>query len=176
MRACSGVLGNPTPCTSLPLLWLFCFSESCTTPKVASLSVVEHHRLSGIITGHFEVVIDHPLSSRPSILGRAAVYMAGRPKLPAETCLTAAEGRQGMAMYFKQMYAPTYPLSCLWLKGTRFSIFEPSIVHFNAWWPKKPSMHFEFKWNVMQISEQRGFQPLSWLDLEVKDACKCDAT
>ena len=167
MRACSGLLGNPTPCTSLPLLWLFCFSENCTPPKVASLSVVEHHRLSGIITGHFEVVIDRPLSSQPNIFGRLAVYMAGRPKLPAETCLTAAEGRQGMAMRFKQSMHQPHSLSYLWLKGGWASILGQPITHFHAWWPKRPSMHFDFKCNA---HTQTKAQSLS-LDQGTRHAC-----
>ncbi|KAF5956696.1 hypothetical protein HYC85_003921 [Camellia sinensis] len=54
----------------LALLTLLCSSEDCTTPKERSMDIGEHHRPSGIITGHFEVVIDHPLSSRPNIFGR----------------------------------------------------------------------------------------------------------
>ena len=93
MQCVLGFAQKATAMHKLPLLWLFCFSENCKTPKVASLSVVDHHRLSGIITGHYEVVIDHPLSSRPNILCRSALNTAGRPNLPAESVLKAVEDR-----------------------------------------------------------------------------------
>ena len=167
MHACSSFARKSIAMHKLPLFSLLCSSENCTTPKERSMDIGEHHRPSGIITGHFEVVIDHPLSSRPNIFGRSAVYMAGRPKLPAETCLTAAEGRQGMAMRFKQCMHQPHSLSYLWLKGGWASILGPPITHFHAWWSKRPSMHFDFKCNA---HTQTKAQSLS-LDQGTRHAC-----
>ena len=93
MRACSGLLGNPTPCTSLPLFSLLCCSENCTSPKEHSMDTVEPHRLSRNTTGHVRMVIDHLLSSQLSIIGRSALYVVDRLSLPVEPVLTAAEGK-----------------------------------------------------------------------------------
>ncbi|KAF5933612.1 hypothetical protein HYC85_029783 [Camellia sinensis] len=93
MHARSVPLGNPPPCTSLPLFPLLCSSENCITPKVCSMDTVDHYRPSGNPTDHFRMVIDHLLSSRPSIIGRSALHVVDRPSLPAELVLTVAEGK-----------------------------------------------------------------------------------
>ena len=59
----------------------------------------------------------------------------------------------GMAMYFKQCMHQSHPLSYLWLKEVWFSILEPPIAHFHAWWPKASNVHFNFKWNIMHITK-----------------------
>ncbi|KAF5933300.1 hypothetical protein HYC85_029471 [Camellia sinensis] len=93
MHAFSFPLGNPPPCTSLPLFPLLCSSENCTTPKACSVDTVDHHRPSGNPTDHVRMVIDHLLSSRPLIIGRSALHVVDRPSLPAEPVLTAVEGK-----------------------------------------------------------------------------------
>ena len=76
-NARSSPLGKSLPCTSLPLLWLFCSSENCTSPREHSMDTLEHHRLSEIITGHLEWS-----SAKRYALGQTC--FAGRhPTLPA---------------------------------------------------------------------------------------------
>ena len=60
-----------------------------------------------MVTDHGKVVIDHWYDSRPMIFSRPALRMVGRPYLPAESDLTAAEGKQGMSMQFKANVCPT---------------------------------------------------------------------
>ena len=139
MRACSGLLGNPTPCTSLPLLWLFCFSENCTTPKVASLSVVGYYRLSEIITGHLEwSSAKHYALNQTCFAGRHPTLPAGQFFL-LKPVWQQQRAKHGMAMHFKQCLHQPHSLSYSWLKGAWYSALGPSVTHFNVWWPKMSS-------------------------------------
>ena len=87
------------------------------------------HRPRGMVIGHWWMA------------GRHWIWPAGKSFLQ-NLFWQQQRAKQGMAMHFKQMCAPTHPLSCLWLKGTWFSILGPPTAHFNAWWSKKSSMHF----------------------------------
>ena len=129
----------------LPLFSLLCSSENCTSPSICSLHTVEHHRLSGMATGRGKWSPATKLIYRPTLFaGRHWRWPAGQiflQKLVRQQQRT----KHGMAMHFKQMCAQPHPLSCLWLKGRRYSILGPPIEHYNAWWPKKPSCAFWFQ-------------------------------
>ena len=139
---------NPLPCAS-------CLCFPCSAPlKIAQFPRYAPWTL-GNTTGQEEWPPakgdDHRLLVKPSATDGWPVSTAdGRPAKASCRILFWQQQRakQGIVMHFKQMCAPTHPLSCLWLKGTWFSILGPPIAHFNAWWPKKPSMHFDMECNA----------------------------
>lgn len=93
MQCVFGSARKATVMHKLPLLWLLSSSENCTTPRVASLSAVEHHRLMELVTGQREWSPATCSSYRPLMDGRSALEMAGRPKLPAESVFDSSRGQ-----------------------------------------------------------------------------------
>ena len=159
MHACLGLLENPSPCTGclcLPCSALLKIAQvprnilwtlwSITDQGETSPTMVEGSSTKYSALGH------------PSLVDRHFMQSTGHIYLQ-NPVLIAAEGKHGMAMHFKQMCAPTHSLSCLWLKGVWDSTLRSPIANFNAWWPKRPSMHFDVKSNANQTN--KWTQPLS---------------
>ena len=92
------------------------------------------------------MVIDHWLSHRLIVFGRSALQVAGRLFLLADSC-SWQQQRASSVWHgiFKQMWAWLHSPSCNGLKGAWPSALGPSIMHFDAWWPKRPSLPFNEK-------------------------------
>ena len=147
-NAHSAPLGKSLPCTSLPLRWLFCFSENCTTPKVASLSVVGHYRLSEIITGHLEwPSAKHYALGQTCFAGRHRTLPTGQFFLLKPVWQQQRADKALQCISSKCMHQP-HSLSCKGLKGSWPSTLGPSITHFKAWWPKSQVCNFDIKLNT----------------------------
>ena len=128
------------------------------------------HRPWGMITGHW-------LSSRPSILGRSALKVASRPKLPAESCFDSSRGQnkawQCIPSKFVHQHIPYHVNDSKW-HGSWFSDHQSRISMRDG--PRDQVCHFDFKCNAKHINIQGSLQPLSWLNQEVRHACQCNTT
>ena len=130
----------------LPLFSLFNASEDCTSLKEHSLNTVQHHRPRKNITGHGRMVIDQILSSRPSIIGRSALYAVDWPYLSAESCFDSSKGQtwHGNAFSSKCMHHHT-PYHAYDSKefGTRPSGHQSRISMHDG--PRSQVVHFHVK-------------------------------
>jgi len=149
MQCVFGSARKATAMHKLPLLWLLSSSENCTSPRVISLSVVEYHRLMELVTGQREWSPAH-LFKLSAIDEWPVSTGDGRPaKASCRICFWQQQrAKHSMAMHFKQCMHQPHSLSYSWLKGGWVSILGPPIAHFNAWWPKKPSIYFDMECNA----------------------------
>ena len=133
-------------------LCLHCFMplKAAQVPRLLlnhSLSTVGGHRPRDRATGHGRMVIDQRWGHRLDIGSRPALKVADRPFLPAEHWFCRNRGQTMYGMEFaSQMYTQPPSLSCYELKGVWLSTLGPPITHFDAWWPKEPSVHINVKW------------------------------
>ena len=153
MRARIGFARKSNAMHKLPLFSLLSSSKNGTIPKVYLMNTGECHRPWGMVTGQIEVVIDYLWSYRPSIIGRSALDVIDRPKLPAEPVLIAAEGKTRHGDEFSSKCVHQYtPYHVYDSKGdrSRFSDHQSRISMRNG--PRKQVVYFYVKWNANQIS------------------------
>ena len=98
----------------------------------ASPAKQKHHRPNGMITGHIFVY-------RPKIDGRPALYLADRPKLPAEPAIDSSRGQAVYGMEFQaNVCMNTLPIM-QWTQGS-MALDPRAINHaFQCMMAQKPS-------------------------------------
>ena len=137
----------------LPLFSLLCSFENCKSPKEHFMNTGECYQPLGIITGHGSVVIDHPCSYRPFIIGQSALYVVDRPKLPAETCFDSNRGQnmawQCISSNVCTNHTPYHVYDSMEF-GTRPSDHQSRISMRNG--QRGRVVHFDFKCNANQIN------------------------
>lgn len=125
------------------LLWRLhksqgCFSECFVTSPAKGIC----HRPWRMTTGLW-------LRYWPRMDGPSALHMAGRPNLPTETCLTAAEGKQGMAMHFQSnVYTTTLLFMFMTQRGMVFNSRTTNRVFQCVMAQRVKVCNFNMEWNA----------------------------
>ena len=154
-RCVFGSARKATATPKLPLLWLWSSSKNCTSPRVASLSPVEHHWLMELVTDQREWSPATCSSYRPLINGRSVLEMAGRPKLPAESDFDSSKGQNIAWQCISSnvsTHHPPYHIHDSMEDGSRYSDHQSRISMRDG---PRNQVCISI-WNAMHIIKQRG--------------------